>query len=157
MKSPRGLKRKGKRKMKKTGGNRPSYSRNLVTRQSEMQQQQQQQQQRQLRVKEERDRYEHQLGPAQGTKIERERGDLESIPEQSTAREPEPAQEPAGPDQTLPSPTSGQGQSATTTTSTNEPQNLPPPKERVATSYINVSIHVLFGYFRNQCNLKDPC
>ena len=34
---------------------------------------------------------------------------MESLPEQRN-REPEPAEEPVGPDQTLPSPTTGQGQ-----------------------------------------------
>lgn len=77
---------------------------------------------------------ERELEPAQGTKIERER-ELESLPEQGS-REPEPAEEPAGPDQTLPSPTSGQGQALSDTQS--DVQSPPPPKERTATSYINV-------------------
>ncbi|XP_058801938.1 polycomb protein Sfmbt-like isoform X2 [Phymastichus coffea] len=131
-KSPRGLKRKGKRKMKRAGGGRPPNTRSIHLRSAE-------QQQRLVRVKEERDHhFEREEGPAQGTKIERERGDVESIPEQSTAREPEPAEEPAGPDQTLPSPTSGQGQSVTTTDAQNDGQ-LAPPKERTATSYINAT------------------
>lgn len=79
---------------------------------------------------------EREVEPAQGIKIERER-DLESLPEQRN-REPEPAEEPAGPDQTLPSPTTGQGQALNDTQS--EIQSPPPPKERTATSYINVSI-----------------
>ncbi|XP_011501028.1 PREDICTED: polycomb protein Sfmbt-like isoform X1 [Ceratosolen solmsi marchali] len=141
VKSPRGLKRKGKRKLRKVVGNKPAYAKNILPRQLEQQQQtnnqhQQQQQQQQRRLA--REHYDRQLGPTQGTKIERERGDLESsIPEQATAREPEPAQEPAGPDQTLPSPTSGQGQS--TSDSQNDLQGPPPPKERTATSYINVT------------------
>ena len=107
-----------------------------MTRQAEHQQQQLQlEQQRLAREMQERELLERQIGPAQGIKMER--GDLESIPEQSTAREPEPAQEPAGPDQTLPSPTSGQGQSSETQ---NDLQGPPPPKERMATSYINVSL-----------------
>lgn len=84
------------------------------------------------------------LEPAQGTKIERER-DLESLPEQRS-REPETAQEPAGPDQTLPSPTTGQGQALNDTQS--EVQNPPPPKERTATSYINASITIFHKYLR---------
>lgn len=84
------------------------------------------------RVNRERGR---EVEPAQGTKIERERGDLESLPEQRS-REPEPAEEPVGPDQTLPSPTTGQGQALSDTQSEINP---PPPKERTATSYINVS------------------
>lgn len=117
--------------MKRTGaGPKPAYAKSLLTRQAE--QQQQQQQRLAARVKEEeRELYERQLGPAQGTKMER--GGLESIPEQAAGREPEPAQEPAGPDQTMPSPTSGQGQSTTSE------QGTPPPKEAMATSYINVS------------------
>jgi len=81
------------------------------------------------------------LEPAQGTKIERER-DLESLPEQRS-REPETAQEPAGPDQTLPSPTTGQGQALNDTPS--EVNSSPPPKkpERTATSYINVSLLII--------------
>ncbi|XP_020287040.1 polycomb protein Sfmbt-like isoform X3 [Pseudomyrmex gracilis] len=125
VKSPRGLKRKGKRKMKK--GNKmlcfknilpPRHSERIFVRHSE-------------RVNRERGR---EVEPAQGTKIERER-DLESLPEQRS-REPEPAEEPAGPDQTLPSPTSGQGQALSDTQSEINP---PPPKERTATSYINVT------------------
>lgn len=79
---------------------------------------------------------EREVEPAQGIKTERER-DVESLPEQRN-REPEPAEEPAGPDQTLPSPTSGQGQALNDTQS--EIQSPPLPKERTATSYINVSI-----------------
>jgi hypothetical protein len=120
VKSPRGLKRKAKRKMKK--GSKMSCSKNILPRQSE-------------RISMARER-ERELEPAQGTKIERER-DLESLPEQRN-REPEPAEEPVGPDQTLPSPTTGQGQALNDTQS--EVQNPPPPKERTATSYINVSI-----------------
>lgn len=120
VKSPRGLKRKAKRKLKK--GSKMSCSKNILPRQSER-----------ISMARERGR---ELEPAQGTKIERER-DLESLPEQRS-REPETAQEPAGPDQTLPSPTTGQGQALSDTQS--EVQNPPPPKERTATSYINASI-----------------
>lgn len=120
VKSPRGLKRKTKRKLKK--GSKMSCSKNILPRQSER-----------ISMARERGR---ELEPAQGTKIERER-DLESLPEQRS-REPETAQEPAGPDQTLPSPTTGQGQALNDTQS--EVQSPPPPKERTATSYINVSI-----------------
>ena len=83
------------------------------------------------------------LEPAQGTKIERER-DLESLPEQRS-REPETAQEPAGPDQTLPSPTTGQGQALNDTPS--EVHSSPPPKkpERTATSYINVNLFIILS------------
>jgi len=89
------------------------------------------------------------LEPAQGTKIERER-DLESLPEQRS-REPETAQEPAGPDQTLPSPTTGQGQALNDMQS--EVQSPPPPKERTATSYVNVS--VTFPYRDVQVRVID--
>lgn len=121
VKSPRGLKRKAKRKLRK--GGKLSCQKNILPRQSE-------------RISMARER-ERELEPAQGTKIERER-DLESLPEQGS-REPEPAEEPAGPDQTLPSPTTGQGQ-ALNDTAHSEIQNPPPPKERIATSYINVSL-----------------
>lgn len=120
VKSPRGLKRKTKRKLKK--GSKMSCSKNILPRQSE-------------RISMARERV-RELEPAQGTKIERER-DLESLPEQRS-REPETAQEPAGPDQTLPSPTTGQGQALNDTQS--EVQSPPPSKERTATSYINASI-----------------
>lgn len=135
MKSPKGLKRRGKRKTKKINGAKIVQSRNLLTRaQLHMQQQQsadqrqyyeQQYQQPQLPF----ECFDNELGPAQGIKVEH---DLESILEQTSRREPEPAQEPAGPDQTLPSPTSGQS---------SEAQNALQPllKERSATSYINVS------------------
>lgn len=119
VKSPRGLKRKAKRKPKR--GNKVSCVKNILPRHSE-------------RTSASRDR-ERELEPAQGTKIERER-DLESLPEQA-GREPEPAQEPAGPDQTLPSPTTGQGQAQNEAQS--DVQSPPPPKERTATSYINVT------------------
>ncbi|TGZ47018.1 Polycomb protein Sfmbt [Temnothorax longispinosus] len=119
VKSPRGLKRKAKRRMKK--GSKLSCSKNILPRQSER-----------ISMARERGR---ELEPAQGTKIERER-DLESLPEQRS-REPETAQEPAGPDQTLPSPTTGQGQALNDTQS--EVQSPPPPKERTATSYINAT------------------
>ncbi|EFN85119.1 Polycomb protein Sfmbt [Harpegnathos saltator] len=118
VKSPRGLKRKAKRKMKR---GKMSCAKNILPRQSER-----------INVARERER---ELEPAQGTKIERER-DLESLPEQGS-REPETAEEPAGPDQTLPSPTTGQGQALNDTQS--EVQNPPPPRERTATSYINVT------------------
>ncbi|XP_014203269.1 polycomb protein Sfmbt-like isoform X2 [Copidosoma floridanum] len=151
-KTPRGLKRRGRRKIKRAGGHRGPYTRSLQQQriaeirlaeqhQAELEQEEQQQSQHQqhhrqqqiqqkriVRVKEE-----HEMGPVQGTKIERERGDLESIPQQSNAREPEPALD-AGPDQTLPSPTSGQGHS------TNEPR----PKEK--TSYVNQSNTVSSKY-----------
>ncbi|XP_015601350.1 polycomb protein Sfmbt isoform X1 [Cephus cinctus] len=119
VKSPRGLKRKAKRKPKK--GGKISCVKNILPRHSE-------------RVSAARDR-ERELEPAQGTKIERER-DLESLPEQG-GREPEPAEEPAGPDQTLPSPTTGQGQAQSEAQS--EVQRPPLPKERTATSYINAT------------------
>lgn len=61
------------------------------------------------------------LGPPQGTLIEQER-DLESIPERKS-REPETAEEPAGPDQTLPSSASGQGLSS-------ERTNVVPKEEK---------------------------
>lgn len=115
VKSPRGLKRKSKRKPKK--GGKVACAKNILPRQSS-------------RI-ENRDR-EREPQPAQGTKIERER-ELESLPEQG-GREPETAQEPAGPDQTLPSPTTGQGHAGS------DSHNLNPPKERTATSYINVSL-----------------
>ncbi|XP_014477353.1 PREDICTED: polycomb protein Sfmbt-like [Dinoponera quadriceps] len=118
VKSPRGLKRKAKRKLKK---GKLSCAKNILPRQSE-------------RISMARER-ERELEPAQGTKIERER-DLESLPEQRS-REPEPAEEPAGPDQTLPSPTTGQGQALNDTQS--EVQNPSPPRERTATSYVNVT------------------
>ncbi|XP_043277511.1 polycomb protein Sfmbt-like isoform X2 [Venturia canescens] len=121
VKTPRGLKRKTKRKLKK--GGKLSCAKNILHRQSER-----------TSTTRERER-EREPEPAQGTKIERDR-DLESLPEQGS-REPETAQEPAGPDQTLPSPTSGQGQSLNETQS--EIQSPPPPKERTATSYINVT------------------
>ncbi|KAL2728805.1 polycomb protein Sfmbt-like [Vespula squamosa] len=119
VKSPRGLKRKAKRKLKK--GSKVSCAKNILPRHRE-------------RISMTRER-ERELEPAQGTKIERER-DLESLPEQG-GREPEPAEEPAGPDQTLPSPTSGQGQALSDTQS--DVQSPPLPKERTATSYINVT------------------
>ncbi|XP_018370885.1 PREDICTED: polycomb protein Sfmbt-like isoform X1 [Trachymyrmex cornetzi] len=121
VKSPRGLKRKAKRKLKKSC--KLSCSKNILPRHSER-----------ISMSRERGR---ELEPAQGTKIERER-DLESLPEQRS-REPETAQEPAGPDQTLPSPTTGQGQALNDTPS--EVHSSPPPKkpERTATSYINVT------------------
>lgn len=103
-------------------GSKISCAKNILPRQSE-------------RISMARER-ERELEPAQGTKIERER-DLESLPEQRSI-EPEPAEEPAGPDQTLPSPTTGQGQALNDTQS--EVQSPPPPKERTATSYINVSV-----------------
>lgn len=119
VKSPRGLKRKSKKKVKK--GSKVFCAKNILPRHSE-------------RISMARER-ERELEPAQGTKIERER-DLESLPEQGS-REPEPAEEPAGPDQTLPSPTSGQGQALSDMQS--DVQSPPPPKERIATSYINVT------------------
>ncbi|XP_043793799.1 polycomb protein Sfmbt-like isoform X1 [Apis laboriosa] len=119
VKSPRGLKRKAKRKLKKS--NKVSCAKNILPRHSE-------------RISMARER-EREVEPAQGIKIERE-CDLESLPEQRN-REPEPAEEPAGPDQTLPSPTTGQGQALNDTQS--EIQSPPPPKERTATSYINVT------------------
>lgn len=118
VKSPRGLKRKAKRKMKK--GSKMFCSKNILPRQSER-----------ISMARERGR---ELEPAQGTKIERER-DLESLPEQQRI-EPETAQEPDEPDQTVPSPT---GQSHDTQNEVKR-QSPPPPKERTATSYINVSI-----------------
>ena len=118
VKTPRGLKRKSKRKLKK-GSSKLSCAKNILLRHSE-------------RTSVGREREQE---PAQGTKIERDR-DFESLPEQGE-REPEPALEPAGPDQTLPSPTSGQGQALNEAQS--EVQSPPPPKERTATSYINVS------------------
>ncbi|KAI4493233.1 hypothetical protein M0802_009521 [Mischocyttarus mexicanus] len=119
VKSPRGLKRKSKKKVKK--GSKVFCVKNILPRHSE-------------RISMARER-ERELEPAQGIKIERER-DLESLPEQGS-REPEPAEEPAGPDQTLPSPTSGQGQALSDMQS--DVQSPPPPKERTATSYINVT------------------
>ncbi|XP_046610673.1 polycomb protein Sfmbt [Neodiprion virginianus] len=118
VKSPRGLKRKSKRKPKK--GGKVACAKSILPRQSSRM--------------ESRDR-EREPQPAQGTKIERER-ELESLPEEG-GREPETAQEPAGPDQTLPSPTTGQGHAESETRS--EAQNLIPPKGRTATSYINVT------------------
>ncbi|KAJ8672737.1 hypothetical protein QAD02_003997 [Eretmocerus hayati] len=130
VKSPRGLKRKGKRKVKR-GVGRPAVARMLLPRQADLRSHAQHQQQQRV-IKEERECFDSQVGPAQSVKVERD-----SLPQQASAREPEPAQEPAGPDQTLPSPTSGQGQS--TSEAQNDLQSPPPPKERTATSYINVN------------------
>jgi len=133
VKSPRGLKRKSKRKLKKS---KIFCSKNVLPRQSE-------------RISMARER-ERELEPAQGTKIERER-DLESLPEQRS-REPEPAEEPAGPDQTLPSPTTGQGQALNDTQ--REVQSPPPPKERTATSYINVSVISFRSAFKARNDIR---
>lgn len=133
VKSPRGLKRKGKRKFKKGNSAKVIQPRNLLTRaQLHMQQlAEQKQYYEQHQQQTQYECFENQLEPAQGIKIER---DLESIPEQPVAREPEPAQEPVGPDQTLPSPTSGQGQSSEVQNNLHSLR-----KERTATSCINVS------------------
>ncbi|KAK0077711.1 hypothetical protein PV325_003554 [Microctonus aethiopoides] len=122
IKTPRGLKRKAKRKVKK--GNKIMCPKNILSRHSER-----------VSGHGQRER-EKVYEPAQGTKIERDR-ELGSLPEEGK-REPEPAQEPAGPDQTLPSPTSGQGQSISETLHI-DGQNPPLPRERIATCYINVN------------------
>lgn len=129
VKPQRGLKRKLKKKIKKSNKILCQRSSSFAPRHSE-------------RISTVRER-EREVGPAEGTKIERER-DLESLPEKRS-REPEPAEEPAGPDQTLPSPTSGQGQSLSEPPH-NEVQSQP-PKERTATSYINVRIVINIFFF----------
>lgn len=126
VKSPRGLKRKSKRKMKRSG--KLHCGRQFLPRHSER-----------INPTRERDRerkQELELEPAQGIKIERDH-ELESLPEQAS-REPEPAEEPAGPDQTLPSPSSCQGRALSETQS--NLQIVPPSRDRNATLCVNVSI-----------------
>ncbi|XP_008548633.1 polycomb protein Sfmbt isoform X1 [Microplitis demolitor] len=119
VKTPKSLKRKAKRKMKKNG--KISCVKNVLSRHSE-------------RIEGLRE-CKKEIELVQGTKIERYR-ELESLLE-SDEREPEPALEPAGPDQTLPSPTSGQGHSL------NETQcdggNSKPLKKKPTTSSIHVN------------------
>lgn len=127
VKSPRGLKRKTKRKMKRSG--KLHCGRQFLPRHSER-----------INPTRERDRererkQELELEPAQGIKIERDH-ELESLPEQAS-REPEPAEEPAGPDQTLPSPSSCQGQILIETQ--NNLQFAPPSRERNVTLCVNNS------------------
>ncbi|XP_033226420.1 polycomb protein Sfmbt-like isoform X2 [Belonocnema kinseyi] len=138
VKSPRGLKRKSKRRMKRSG--KVLCGRTILPRHSERINPTREKDRLRERDRErdrdrDRDR-DREFEPAQGTKIERER-ELESLPEQAS-REPEPAEEPAGPDQTLPSPTSCQGQALIETQSAH--QNPPPPKEPTPTSYVNVTV-----------------
>lgn len=135
VKSPRGLKRKTKRKMKRSG--KLHCGRQFLPRHSER-----------INPTRERDRererkQELELEPAQGIKIERDH-ELESLPEQAS-REPEPAEEPAGPDQTLPSPSSCQGQILIETQ--NNLQFAPPSRERNVTLCVNVSINFCFLFF----------
>ncbi|XP_043462591.1 polycomb protein Sfmbt-like isoform X1 [Leptopilina heterotoma] len=125
VKSPRGLKRKSKRKMKRSG--KLHCGRQFLPRHSER-----------INPTRERDRerkQELELEPAQGIKIERDH-ELESLPEQAS-REPEPAEEPAGPDQTLPSPSSCQGRALSETQS--NLQIVPPSRDRNATLCVNTS------------------
>ncbi|XP_011311275.1 polycomb protein Sfmbt isoform X2 [Fopius arisanus] len=119
VKSPRGLKRKAKRKVRKgkvVGKNILRHSERLGGLRG--------------RGRAARESGEEllQVEPPIATKIERR--DVESLP-QEVKREPEPAEEPGGPDQMLPSPTSGQG--------AGEVDKEVPKKERTATSYINVN------------------
>ncbi|CAD6213958.1 GSCOCG00011113001-RA-CDS [Cotesia congregata] len=117
VKTPKSLKRKAKRKMKKSG--KISCLRNVLSKHTT----------RVERLKE----CKKELG--QITKIEHDR-EMKSLPEQDE-REPEPALEPAGPDQTLPIPTIGQCHSSLHETQC-DVENLQPQK-KTTTSNIRVN------------------
>ncbi|KAG8035732.1 hypothetical protein G9C98_001388 [Cotesia typhae] len=117
VKTPRSLKRKAKRKMKKSG--KISCLRNVLSKHTT----------RVERLKECKKEL------AQVTKIEHDR-EMKSLPEQDE-REPEPALEPAGPDQTLPIPTIGQCHSSLHETQC-DVENLQ-PQTKTTTSNIRVN------------------
>lgn len=139
VKSPRGLKRKNKRRIKR--GSKMGCVKNIFVRHSERldglreKEKQLKEQQQDVFIGATRE-----LEPVQATKIERDYEFI--INNHHHDIEPETAQEPGGPDQTLPSPTTGQGQSlATETLNTHQANHVVhPPKERTVTSYINVCI-----------------
>ncbi|XP_014222330.1 polycomb protein Sfmbt-like isoform X1 [Trichogramma pretiosum] len=97
-KSPRNFKRKFKRKSRRNMNQKAPLTRSLMARQAEMLHQQQQLETQVPKKKNSEN------GPSQGSKVHRQRSDVISIPEQSLG--PEPALEPAGPDQALPALTS---------------------------------------------------
>lgn len=109
VKSPRGLKRKSKRKIKK----KLSGQKTIITRHSERE-----------RARE-----------LSEQSVSVKKAHVEQV-EKSVAIEPEPAEEPVG-DQTLPVSTSAQNQIPTQVQI--PVSTSPPPKERTVTSYVNVS------------------
>ncbi|KAF7998240.1 hypothetical protein HCN44_009638 [Aphidius gifuensis] len=146
VKSPRGLKRKNKKRIKKNN-NKINCVKNILIRHSERlgglkdkDKDKDNKQQLKYNNNNNNNIIGHNYEPAQGTKIER-LCEIESLPMNRTGMEPETAQEPAGPDQTLPSPTTGQGKSSSSSITINNysDNNKKPPKERTATSYINVN------------------
>ncbi|KAH0540024.1 polycomb protein Sfmbt-like isoform X1 [Cotesia glomerata] len=123
VKTPKSLKRKAKRKMKKSG--KISCLRNVLSKHTT----------RVERLKE----CKKELG--QVAKIEHDR-EMKSLPEQDE-REPEPALEPAGPDQTLPIPTIGQCHSSLHGTQC-DVENLQPQKK---TTTSNIRINTTSGKY----------
>lgn len=125
VKSPRGLKRKSKKRMKRN--NKLACPKTIVTRHHERE-----------RVNMIRERaLKEELAETLSVKQEI---DTEGSLNDEGSHEPEPAEEPVGPDQTLPVPTVGQQEQPTKNCAG---MSGDPPRERAVPSYINVRIIVL--------------